>query len=421
MQYAFFLDAAACSGCKACQVACQDKHALPPGVWWRRVYEVSGGGWRAQGGAWRQDAFAFNLSLACHHCERPICVEVCPARALQRRPDGIVLLDRNRCLGCHYCEWACPYGAPQYDPSAGVMTKCTACADEIEIGKPPACVAACGLRALDFGTPGELVARYGSAADVVPNEPLAPASFPLPDPALTRPGLLLRAHRHAARAHSGAARVANLEEVKARPARARREISLVAFTLLVQLAVGLFWAWLALNSAAPPAAGSGVLLLAAGPLLLAGAASSLLHLGSPSQAWRALANLRTSWLSREILLIIAFGAGWTLVLALQRYGEGLAGARAALAAAVGLLGFALVYAMARVYRLRTVPPWNTVRTFHSFLLTAIILGALAAALLRAAAGGTGGTAVLPALLFVAAVAAAVVFRLRFYAGARAGL
>lgn len=180
---AFYFDAAGCSGCKACQVACKDKHHLPAGVRWRRVYEVTGGGWEAQGDAWRSTVFAYNLSMACNHCERPICAEVCPTRAITKGKDGLVLIDGDRCMGCRYCEWACPYGAPQYDAGAGVMTKCTFCADELEAGNPPACVAACPLRVLEFGTVESLEARYGEGA--VPH--------PLPDPALTGPGLVVNA------------------------------------------------------------------------------------------------------------------------------------------------------------------------------------------------------------------------------------
>jgi len=65
-------DASSCSGCKACQAACKDHNGLGPTILWRRVYEVSGGGWARSGNAWTQDVFAWNLSLSCNHCEKPI-------------------------------------------------------------------------------------------------------------------------------------------------------------------------------------------------------------------------------------------------------------------------------------------------------------------------------------------------------------
>jgi anaerobic dimethyl sulfoxide reductase subunit B len=202
-RYAFYLDSQACSGCKACQIACKDKHNLPLGILWRRVYEVSGGDWLKIGHAWQNTVFAYNLSIACNHCQQPICVEVCPTGAMHQRPDGIVLIDPQRCLGCQYCAWACPYSAPQFDSQAGVMTKCDFCVDEIELGLPPACVAACPMRALDFGDLEELQARYQGV----------PSLAPLPDPNLTGPAIFIRPHPAASLQGSSEAAVRNSEEV----------------------------------------------------------------------------------------------------------------------------------------------------------------------------------------------------------------
>jgi len=201
MSYAFYLDSTSCSGCKACQLACKDKHGLAVGLLWRRVYEISGGQWKRSGAAWLTDVFAYHVSLACNHCRRPICVEVCPAGAIHQRDDGIVLLDSSLCVGCRSCQWACPYGAPQYDEAAGTMTKCTFCVDLIDQGLAPACVAACPMRALDFGPREELEARYG---------PLE-AIYPLPQNEHTDPALVLTPHRAARQGKDP--RIANGEEV----------------------------------------------------------------------------------------------------------------------------------------------------------------------------------------------------------------
>ncbi|MBN2148956.1 MAG: dimethylsulfoxide reductase subunit B [Anaerolineales bacterium] len=206
IQYTFYFDSAACSGCKACQIACKDKHGLQVGLLWRRVYEVVGGDWLPVGKAWQNTVFAYNVSLACNHCEKPICLEVCPTGAIYKRPDGIVLIEAEKCVGCRYCAWACPYGAPQYDDQAGKMTKCTFCYDLIDQGKPPACVAACPLRALDFGERTELEARYGPLAEI----------YPLPETSLTEPALALTPHKDAARAGQGGAWIGNREEVTPR-------------------------------------------------------------------------------------------------------------------------------------------------------------------------------------------------------------
>jgi anaerobic dimethyl sulfoxide reductase subunit B (iron-sulfur subunit) len=197
---AFFFDAAACSGCKTCQVACKDKNDLPVGQTWRRVYEVSGGGWKKEGSVWKQEVFAYNLSMSCNHCADPICANNCPTRAIQKRDDGIVLIDPKSCIGCKYCSWVCPYGAPQFNPEKGVMGKCDLCADYVDQGKKPSCVDACPMRALDFGDYDELVKKHGSSEHF----------FPLPEPSITDPSIVTRAH---ANADGGGARVSNIEEV----------------------------------------------------------------------------------------------------------------------------------------------------------------------------------------------------------------
>lgn len=201
-QWAFFVDSSGCSGCKACQVACKDRNDLGPGIRWRRVYEVAGGTWRREGAAWVSGVRSYHLSLACNHCEEPVCLTQCPAAAITKSADGLVLIDGDRCMGCRYCEWACPYGAPQFDPATGRMGKCTLCAEELAAGEPPACVSACPMRVLEVGDLAELRERHGAGTDV----------FPLPSAGHARPALVVRPH-----ADAGADvewKVVNREEVR---------------------------------------------------------------------------------------------------------------------------------------------------------------------------------------------------------------
>lgn len=162
-----------------------------------------------------------------------------------------------------------------------------------------------------------------------------------------------------------------------------KERSLVAFTLLAQLAVGAFLTLVALDAwaealARDPAARAltNGILLAIGPVIAVALAASLLHLGSPALAWRAIANVRGSWLSREVLLAILFAALGAAFAALRATGRGAGSPQTLLAAATALSGIALVYAMARVYRVRTVPAWDSPRTTASFFVTTLLLGAL---------------------------------------------
>lgn len=353
-QPAFYLDASACSGCKACQAACKDKHDLPVGVLWRRVYEVTGGGWTRDGETWTSDVFAYNLSLSCHHCAEPICVEVCPTQAMHKRADGIVAVDHDKCIGCRYCSWACPYEAPQYDPARGQMTKCDFCADNIAAGKPPACVAACPMRVLEVRDRDDGRDERAASASVTP----------LPVASLTQPALIIKPHGAATRPGV----LGNREEVSAPQAS---EHSLVAFTILAQLSVGVTW-FLSVTNQLNRGALAGVALLSLFCLLAA-----FLHLGQPRHAWRALANLRTSWLSREVLSASLFVAA--LLGALGAGGKG--------AWAANLTGLALIVSMAQVYRLRTVPEWNRRATTLSFFATTLLLGSLLGSALIGAGSG----------------------------------
>ena len=203
-QLGFYVNLAKCTGCKACQIACKDKNDLPIGVVWRRVAEYTGGEWIQDGNFYvPNNVFTYFVSVACMHCDKTLCMEVCPAAAIDKRDDGLVLIDQDKCIGCGYCEWACPYGAPQFDEGRGVMTKCAGCADLVDAGEKPACVAGCTYRALDFGPIAELREKYGEFD--------APA--PLPDPAITRPNVVFSPHPHAVPFTATVGEVMNPEEL----------------------------------------------------------------------------------------------------------------------------------------------------------------------------------------------------------------
>jgi anaerobic dimethyl sulfoxide reductase subunit B (iron-sulfur subunit) len=116
--------------------------------------------------------------------------------------DGTVQIDEEKCIGCRYCEWACPYGAPQFNEEAGVMTKCNFCQDLIAKGEQPACVSSCPMRALDFGEIDALRSKYGGTAEIEP----------LPVWGITKPALVISPHRWAKRSGDGTGRILNLPE-----------------------------------------------------------------------------------------------------------------------------------------------------------------------------------------------------------------
>ncbi len=95
----------------------------------------------------------------CMHCIEPACVSACPARALEKTPDGPVTYNGNHCLGCRYCMMACPFDVPkyEYDQAVPYVKKCTFCAERQANGQPPACTEVCPSGALQFGTRAELL------------------------------------------------------------------------------------------------------------------------------------------------------------------------------------------------------------------------------------------------------------------------
>ena len=204
-QLGFYVDIAACSGCKACQIACKDRKDVPVGIKWRRVFEYGGGEWIQQDGFMVPSSeFTYYVSSACMHCQEPLCMEVCPAAAISKRDDGIVLIDPDKCIGCRYCQWACPYGAPQFNEELGYMTKCDFCYELQDQGENPACVDACPMRALHYGDLEELQAEFGTFAD--------PA--PLPDPSITQPSIVYKPNNVTQSSAKGTGEVMNIEEVK---------------------------------------------------------------------------------------------------------------------------------------------------------------------------------------------------------------
>jgi Fe-S-cluster-containing dehydrogenase component len=166
MKLGLAIDIDACVGCHACATACKEWNgaslmaggapdydaygAQPSGVWFNRVRHYEAGDYPANR--------TLNVPMSCMHCEDADCVTVCPTGASYKRAeDGIVLIDPEKCMGCNYCAWACPYGARELDQLEGVMRKCTLCVDRIydqalpEAQRQPACVLACPAHARHFG------------------------------------------------------------------------------------------------------------------------------------------------------------------------------------------------------------------------------------------------------------------------------
>jgi formate dehydrogenase iron-sulfur subunit len=118
----FLCDAERCIDCNACVTACKNENEVPWGINRRRVVTINDG-----------NPGERSVSMACMHCTDPPCAAVCPVECIYPTEDGIVLHNKDQCIGCGYCFYACPFGAPQYPRvsnfgSRGKMDKCTYCA-----------------------------------------------------------------------------------------------------------------------------------------------------------------------------------------------------------------------------------------------------------------------------------------------------
>lgn len=178
MSFGFYFDMTRCSGCGTCVYACKNRLDLGMvGVSPRRVDRYERGTFPSVEG--------YAVSISCNHCENPACVSSCPTGAMYKSEDGTVLHNDATCIGCRSCIMACPYGAPQFLESEGIVVKCDTCKALRDAGMNPVCVNACPSRALDFGDLDELRQKYGS--DLVSEVAV------LPDASLTDPNVLIKA------------------------------------------------------------------------------------------------------------------------------------------------------------------------------------------------------------------------------------
>jgi len=407
-QHAFFFTADNCIGCHACEAACSEKNENPAHIAFRSVGYVEGGSY--------PDYKRMNISMACNHCDDPVCLKGCPTRAYTKHVEyGAVLQDPETCFGCGYCTWVCPYNAPQLDPIKGQVSKCNMCVDRLEVGLKPACVSACLGNALDFGV----------VENIPENREEARVSIPgFPDPSITHPNIrfqqvknlpeeMNRTDSMPVKYHKDKQGnykpVVDQKKSKGRHWNLRRlssrENPLVLFTLASQAAIGAFalaflGAKLGLSGLEGFRQTPFYAPLAILSLLLVGFGlfMSTMHLGKPKRFYRGFNNLRHSPVCREGLGIACFMGflGIHILLNLPANSlfaylwSGLTGteigalidplkAQASsdlfgyLAIASGLVG---LYYMNRCYRIKARPFWNHWQVATAFFGSALSLGGL---------------------------------------------
>ncbi len=166
MSKAVLIDTTRCIGCRACQVACKSWHGLPgerttfSESWSNPQYMDSNNYTRvifsevAQGDRLNW----YFVKRQCMHCAEPACASVCPVGALTKTPEGPVIYDDGKCIGCRYCMMACPFQVPKFQWGAALplVRKCDFCADRLALGLAPSCTTTCPTGTLLFGEQSEL-------------------------------------------------------------------------------------------------------------------------------------------------------------------------------------------------------------------------------------------------------------------------
>ncbi len=181
VEYVYALNLSRCVGCRKCVHACveENNQSRSPEIQYIRVLEMPRGTTDIERGDHHYDRPTvpddehYYMPIQCHQCANPPCVKVCPVEATWQEPDGITVIDYDWCIGCRYCEAACPYWARRFNftepelpsedvnrsmsylsnrpRSKGVMEKCTFCLHRVREGKLPACLEVCPVGARKFG------------------------------------------------------------------------------------------------------------------------------------------------------------------------------------------------------------------------------------------------------------------------------
>ncbi|AWR96181.1 4Fe-4S dicluster domain-containing protein [Acidianus sulfidivorans JP7] len=305
----FIFDPNKCIICNACVNACNQAYG---GLNWRElpIFQI--------------DGTKVAISIACNHCDNPECMNVCPANAIHKDDMGIVYINKDECIGCGYCTWACPYEEPKFN-SEGIMTKCHFCRERI-LNKQglPLCVEACPTGALAFG--------WIKKPEYNGDNFLAPYD-------ITRPKIEIKKTKEG--------------EIKANPLKVREEkrhSELLLFTILSEISLG----YLAVK--APYYQIVSLILLAIGLI------PSIFHINRKERALRVIMNLKSSWLSREVL----FGSLALLSMLIEL------GIPDMYYLSIILLAISIISSI-MIYLLKSTPSWYNIDTPISFLGTIFVV------------------------------------------------
>ncbi len=399
-QHGFFLNVDNCIGCHACEAACSEKNDNPAHIAFRSVGFVEGGTYPAYQ--------RMNISMACNHCDDPVCLKGCPTRAYTKFAEyGAVLQDPETCFGCGYCTWVCPYNAPQLDPVKGQVSKCNMCVDRLEVGLKPACVSACLGKALDFGVIENIPEGRIEAKTEIPGFPTTEITHPnirfqqtrSTHREMTRTDTMpLKYHRDDADGKFKPTvdeKLGRKRESNWKTLLFSHEASHVMFTLATQAVLGAFLmltfgaSLLGIDAFAGVKASSAFvpLLFTMVAVLSFGLFKLNMHLGKPHRFYRGFNNLRLSPVSREIAGVSGFFAGLMGYVFFSLFDNGFTHFMASVFAVIGgISGVIGLYYMYKLYRIPARPYWNHWQTASSFVGSLLSFGALLVGVVTFVAG-----------------------------------
>tara|TARA_R110002049_G_scaffold2743_5_gene21246 strand:- start:138610 stop:140445 length:1836 start_codon:yes stop_codon:yes gene_type:complete len=392
-QHGFYFAADNCIACHACEAACSEKNDLPSHIAFRSVGYVEGGSYPSYS--------RLNISMACNHCDDPVCLKGCPTRAYTKFAEyGAVLQDPDICFGCGYCTWVCPYNAPQLDHEAGQVEKCNMCVDRLEVGLKPACVSACLAGALDFGVIETMPENRSQLETTIPGFPTSDITHPnirfqqtrsLPNEMKRTDSMPIRYEKNMQGDYQPEVDERSHVVQWGLKKLSTRENPLVVFTLISQLVVGAFIFLFAgpelgittITATDNPVVWSLLLFALIGAQTLA-LVMSTMHLGKPHRFYRAFNNLRYSPVSREVAGIAVFynflGA-YTLLTGLPVLFTWMPDAALSVLISISgwgatLSGLVALYFMHAIYRIPARPYWNHWSVLNAFYGSMMSLGPL---------------------------------------------
>ncbi len=406
-QHGFYFNADNCISCHACESACSEKNDLPPYLAYRSVGYVEGGTF--------PNYTRLNISMACNHCDDPVCLKGCPTRAYTKYAEyGAVLQDPDICFGCGYCTWVCPYNAPQLDTEKGHVHKCNMCVDRLEVGLKPACASACLAGALDFGVTETTPENREQLKTQIPGFPTPEISHPNIrfQQTKTLPKEMSRTDSIDVKYRLNDNKDAYVPVINENRANTKKSWNLkkllsshenahIAFTLSAQTVMGAFLLLLCSQYLGVEAL-SVLTTTAKWPLLIVtfilmsfGLLKLNLHLGRPHRFYRGFNNLRYSPVSREIAGVSMFFAGLSGYGFFSLFENSFATFMMNASAVVAVLGSVIgTYYMYKLYRIPARPYWDHWQTASSFIGTTLSLGGILVVTVGVISNGVSASAAL---------------------------